>query len=249
MTHLADPQERKQAFLDTSLELFNKKGYERTTINDITNTMGVSKGAFYHYFSSKEDVIEQISDNYAERMLRVTSQLADRSDLTAVEKINLFFKIIQDHKRSSSQRHSQIKQIFQNEQNLKLERKILNKLRRKMALSLEKIIQQGVEHKEFRQMNPREMTEFLQFSIQGLNTSCENLYHEAIAKEQPDLEAFQYYEAIAKEQSGLEAFQARLVEKLDFYEESLARIFQVPLGTIQLKDAYLNRYLNRYLER
>lgn len=229
MTQHAEPQERKQMFLDTALKLFNEKGYEKTTINDIINAMGVSKGAFYHYFTSKEDVIEQISDNYAERVLRVTGHLADRKDLTAVEKINQLFQIVQGHKRSSSQRRSQIKQIFQDEQNLKLERKILKKLRRQMAVSLEKVIREGVENKEFRQVNPREMTEFLQFSIQGLNTSCEDLYYDALAQEPPDLYTF----------------QARLEEKLQFYEETLAQIFQVPPGTIQLKDAYLNRYLER----
>ena len=229
MTQPADPQERKMAFLETALKLFNEKGYEKTTINDIIKTMGVSKGAFYHYFASKEDVIEHISDNYAERVLRMTGQLADRKDLKAVEKINQLFQIVQGYKRSSNQKRRQIKQIFQDEQNLKLERKISKKLRRQMGVSLEKMIREGVENREFRQLNTKEMTEFLQYSIQGLNASCEELYYEALAQDPPDMKTF----------------QAQLEEKLRFYEEILAQIFQVPPGTIQLKEAYLNRYLER----
>ena len=229
MTQHAEAQQRKQAFLDTALELFNEKGYEKTTINDIIKNMGVSKGAFYHYFDSKEDVIEQISDNYAERVLRVTGLLAEQKDLKAADKINQLFQIVQGYKKSSGERRKRIKQIFQDGQNLKLERKILTKLRRQMAVSLEKIIREGVENKEFRPVNVREMTEFVQFSIQGLNTSCEELYAEAMNQEPPDLDTF----------------QARLEEKLQFYEEVLAQIFQVPPGTIQLKEAYLNRYLER----
>jgi len=216
-------------FLDTALKLFNEKGYDKTTINDIISTMGVSKGAFYHYFSSKEDVIEQISDNYAERVLRMTGHLADRDDLTAVEKINQLFQIVQSYKRSSGDRRSKIKQIFQDEQNLKLERKITKKLRKEMAVSMEKIIREGVDTKQFRQVNPREMTEFVQYAIQGLNASCEEMYHEAMAQEPWDMETFQH----------------RLEEKLRFYEEVLAQIFQVPPGTIQLMEPYLNRYLER----
>ena len=229
MTQPADPLERKMAFLETALKLFNEKGYEKTTINDIIKTMGVSKGAFYHYFASKEDVIEHISDNYAERVLRMTGQLADRKDLKAVEKINQLFQIVQGYKRSSNQKRRQIKQIFQDEQNLKLERKISKKLRRQMGVSLEKMIREGVENREFRQLNTKEMTEFLQYSIQGLNASCEELYYEALAQDPPDMKTF----------------QAQLEEKLRFYEEILAQIFQVPPGTIQLKEAYLNRYLER----
>ena len=41
-----DPQERKQAFLDTALKLFSRKGYEKTTINDIIQAMGVSKVSY-----------------------------------------------------------------------------------------------------------------------------------------------------------------------------------------------------------
>ena len=229
MTYPVDPQERKKEFMETALKLFNEKGYEKTTINDIIKAMGVSKGAFYHYFASKEDVIEQISDNYAQRVLGMTSQLADRKDMKAVEKINQLFQIVQGYKRSSSQKRIQIKQIFQDEQNLKLERKITKKLRKQMAVSMEKIIREGVETKQFREVNPREMTEFIQYAIQGLNASCEDMYHDAIAQEPGDMEAFQH----------------RLEEKLQFYEEVLAQIFQVPLGTIQLMEPYLNRYLER----
>ncbi|SFH93137.1 DNA-binding transcriptional regulator, AcrR family [Tindallia magadiensis] len=227
MTQTADPQERKKEFMETALKLFNEKGYDKTTINDIIKAMGVSKGAFYHYFASKEDVIEQISDDYAEWVLKMTGDLADRKDLKAVEKINQLFKTIQGYKRSSDQKRSQIKKVFQNDQNLKLERKILNKLRKQMAVSLEKMIRQGIESKEFRQINPRETTEFIQFSIQGLNTSCENLYYEYMTKEPPDYDTF----------------QSLLEEKLQFYEEILAQILQVPPGTIQIKEAYWKRYM------
>ena len=49
-----------------ALELFYKKGYENTTIKDIIEEIGVSKGAFYHYFESKEDVIVAIAKEFHE---------------------------------------------------------------------------------------------------------------------------------------------------------------------------------------
>ena len=49
----------KQHILETSLELFLKSGYSNVTIKDIIQAAGVSKGAFYHYFASKEDCFEQ----------------------------------------------------------------------------------------------------------------------------------------------------------------------------------------------
>ncbi|NLY21646.1 MAG: TetR/AcrR family transcriptional regulator [Tissierellia bacterium] len=51
-----------QLILDTSLNLFLEKGYEETTVLDIVDGMGgLTRGAFYHHFKSKEEVVSAIS--------------------------------------------------------------------------------------------------------------------------------------------------------------------------------------------
>ncbi len=45
------------------LELFYQKGYQATSINDVLNELSLSKGAFYHHFSSKEDFFISIIQN------------------------------------------------------------------------------------------------------------------------------------------------------------------------------------------
>ena len=58
------PEETRQAILDAALKLFLEKGYEKTTILDIVNGMdGLTRGAFYHHFKSKEEVMDQISED------------------------------------------------------------------------------------------------------------------------------------------------------------------------------------------
>jgi AcrR family transcriptional regulator len=47
----------RQKIFDISLELFNRHGYENVTIDDICEKIGVSKGAFYTHFKSKDQVI------------------------------------------------------------------------------------------------------------------------------------------------------------------------------------------------
>ena len=58
LTQPTDPQERKKDFLDTALKLFNEKGYEKTTFDDIIKAMGVSKGAFYNYFAQLFQIVQ-----------------------------------------------------------------------------------------------------------------------------------------------------------------------------------------------
>ena len=55
------PEETVQKILETSLKLFTEKGYEQTTVLDIVaNLGGLTRGAFYHHFKSKEEVLMAI---------------------------------------------------------------------------------------------------------------------------------------------------------------------------------------------
>lgn len=58
------PEETVKKILDVSYRLFREKGYDHTTIQDITDALGMSKGAIYHHFKSKEDILDRISDRY-----------------------------------------------------------------------------------------------------------------------------------------------------------------------------------------
>lgn len=57
------PEETVQKILDAALHLFLEKGYEQTTILDIVDNMGgMTRGAFYHHFKSKEEVLDALGD-------------------------------------------------------------------------------------------------------------------------------------------------------------------------------------------
>lgn len=57
------PEETVEKILDVSLKLFLEKGYEETTILDIVNHLGgLTRGAFYHHFKSKEEVLNALND-------------------------------------------------------------------------------------------------------------------------------------------------------------------------------------------
>lgn len=57
------PEETVQKILDVSLKLFLEKGYEETTVLDIVNNLGgLTRGAFYHHFKSKEEVLDALGD-------------------------------------------------------------------------------------------------------------------------------------------------------------------------------------------
>ena len=79
--------------LDTAYRLFMEKGYERTSIQDIIDQLGgLSKGAIYHHFKSKEDILIAISDRMTAESNQMLAAIRDRSDLCGKEKLKTIFK-------------------------------------------------------------------------------------------------------------------------------------------------------------
>lgn len=58
-TRLAKSNENKNKIIEVALKLINEKGFNNVSVSEITKTAGVSKGAFYIHFESKEDLIEK----------------------------------------------------------------------------------------------------------------------------------------------------------------------------------------------
>ena len=61
------PEETVNLILDVAFRLFMEKGYEHTSIqNIIDNLGGLTKGAIYHHFKSKEDILVALTNRMAE---------------------------------------------------------------------------------------------------------------------------------------------------------------------------------------
>ena len=52
--------ERRVRFIETAMKLFAEKGYHATSIQDLVEAWGISKGAFYHHFASKEELLLEV---------------------------------------------------------------------------------------------------------------------------------------------------------------------------------------------
>ncbi|MFF2813050.1 TetR/AcrR family transcriptional regulator [Streptomyces sp. NPDC058000] len=63
-----------QRLLATATRLFAEQGYDRTSVQEIVDAAGVTKGALYHYFGSKEDLLHEVYG----RVLRLQQERLDR---------------------------------------------------------------------------------------------------------------------------------------------------------------------------
>lgn len=93
MSRNKHPEETVNLILDVAFRLFMEKGYERTSIQDIINNLGgLSKGAIYHHFKSKEDILVAVTDRMTAESNRMLAAIRNRPDLSGKEKLTAIFK-------------------------------------------------------------------------------------------------------------------------------------------------------------
>lgn len=96
------PEETVERILDTAQRLFLEKGYEQTTIQDITDNLGgLSKGAIYHHFKSKEEIIDAVSD----RMFFANNPfeaVRGRKDLNGLQKLRETIRLNQSDRERTN---------------------------------------------------------------------------------------------------------------------------------------------------
>jgi TetR/AcrR family transcriptional regulator, transcriptional repressor for nem operon len=79
----------------TSLKLFLSKSYKDVTLKEIVENSGLSKGAFYHYFSSKDELFTKILDYYFTNVLTIDFERFDKSTLKGF--VGQYVRMTQDN--------------------------------------------------------------------------------------------------------------------------------------------------------
>ena len=106
----ARSQKRKK-IIDKAWELFAKNGYEETKVEDITKDLGISKGSFYTYFATKEEllyeVLEKIKKEIIENLENINVNQTPEKVLEdyVKAKMNYAVKILNNMKLKAVEKH------------------------------------------------------------------------------------------------------------------------------------------------
>ncbi|MGG1573966.1 TetR/AcrR family transcriptional regulator [Fictibacillus sp. NRS-1165] len=138
----------KEKITECSIRLFEKKGFSETSIQDIVDALGVTKGTFYYYFSSKEELLMNIHNGYIDELLNQQERVIADEMKSSKEKL---FEIVYALIGNIRQAGASAKVFFREIKNLNEERlsQIIPK-RDRFRINLENLIRDGMENGELR---------------------------------------------------------------------------------------------------
>ena len=88
------PEETRKLILEVSARLFFEKGYDQTSLQDIIDGMGgMTKGAIYHHFHSKEEILMAVLKDMSAENDIAMAQIRDDASLTGKQKIERYFQM------------------------------------------------------------------------------------------------------------------------------------------------------------
>lgn len=102
---------KKQLIMERALELFAEQGFEPTSVQQITELCGISKGAFYLSFKSKDELIVALIDQFMSQMISNTDYQVTNMQNNELSLYNFYFTMFQ-----ASQKHSNFAKILMKEQ-------------------------------------------------------------------------------------------------------------------------------------
>ena len=169
---------RRDAFLDVAQRLIQTKGYESFSIQDVLDEVGASKGAFYHYFGSKGDLLEAIVERMADGVEASWEAVLTSSDLSAQERLEGLFATTASYKNARKDLALALLEAWLSDRNTVLRERLRELVARRMTPALERILRQGIDAGEFTATDPEATAQVIVALIQGSQETASHLFVE-----------------------------------------------------------------------
>ena len=198
--------------IETAAQLFSTQGYDRTSVESIIAKAGVSKGAFYHHFSSKDEMLDAVTSQLdAEAADAIRAAVGERS-IGALARLNRFFVTSRSWSLTHFSLVREMIDVLFREENVRMRRKVEVHAAALIEPLLADIIRQGNEEGVFDLSEPEESARM----ILQLAWALREAQVKTLSELGPTDAAFEVAQ-----------------RRLDLYVVVLERMLAVPAGSIQ----------------
>jgi TetR/AcrR family transcriptional regulator, transcriptional repressor for nem operon len=212
---LKEPDIRRAEILDAAQALIFTKGYEDMSIQDILDRLQISKGAFYHYFDSKQALLDALIERMQADAQRVIGPISADPDLPALEKMRRVLLTANRWKVAQKDYLMALVRTWYTDQNAIVRQKITARMLKESGSLITDVIQQGVREGVFKAAYP----EFIGEIAMGLMIALGDRYAEIL---------------LSGETQSVNMERVRCISAA--YSEAIERVLGAPPGSIEVID-------------
>jgi AcrR family transcriptional regulator len=206
---------RREAFVETGLRLIQTKGYEQMSVQDVLDDLDVSRGAFYHYFSSKRELLEAVVDHVVAAALAAVEPIAADQQLPAIVRMEGIFTGIAGWKAERRELMLALVRVWYSDDNVLTRDKLRLHLGGSLVPMLAGIIREGVEQGVMSAGSPEGAARAIVSLLLGAQDTAIELF---VARQEGTISV----ESVVSTMAG--------------YTEAFERILGIPPGSMTLLD-------------
>jgi AcrR family transcriptional regulator len=219
-----DYNQKRNQILDSATKFIYSIGFEQMSIQNITEDLNISKGAFYHYFDSKQDLLIGLINQLGDQIYAQVNPIIDDDSLTAIEKLNKYFNQAAEIKLTQSEYLAPIMKVWYTDDNAIVRERLMSATCDIIAPIFTRIILQGIAEGSFSHPYPERMGEVVFQIFEDMG--------DTISKE-----------LILIDPSGWE--KSLIVETIEIYTEIFEKILNAPKGSITIvTPEILGKWIN-----
>ena len=206
---------RRNEILDVAQRLVDTKGYEQMTIQDILDALQISKGAFYHYFDSKQALLEALIQRMQEEVEQLLLPIVHDPHLRALDKLQRTFATLARWKTAQKAFFLALLRVWYTDDNAIVRQKMRAAAVKRVAPLLTVIIRQGIQEGVLTTSYPDQMGAVVLSLVQDLSDTLGELLL-SFEPERDDL--------------------PRIENTVAAYTDALERVLGAPGASLQLVD-------------
>ena len=206
---------RRNEILDAAQQLIYTKGYEQMTVQDILDALQISKGAFYHYFDSKQALLEAMVERIGVEAVELLLPIVHDPRLPALEKLQRYLATANRWKIGQKAFFLALLRVWFTDDNAIVRQKLRAIGIREIAPLLAEIIRQGVQEGVMKVSFPDQLGEVIATLAQDAGEAVGALILSFDA-ERDDIQ--------------------RVERTVAVYTDAFERLLGVPAGSLTLVD-------------
>lgn len=193
---------KRDVFVDAAQHLIVTRGYEQFSVQDVLEIADASKGAFYHYFDSKDQLVDAVVNRMADQATVVIEPVLGDPSLPAIDKLERLFNGMAQFKAERKDLVLGILRVWQSDDNALVREKLRKLVAIRLVPWLEVIVRQGIGEGSFSSGYPDYLARVLATLVQGMSELASELWvgrqTDAVSLEEVKRTFHAYHEAFER---------------------------------------------------